>query len=451
LPRLALRTLLSVACLAAFAPGPVRCQPALVSRLTLHDSTIVDQDDMCFWLHPTDLSLSAVVCSDKSADKLFVYDLAGHTLQVVAAQQPGNIDIRYRVPLGGQLVDIVAFNERRTSTIRVYAMDPVTRQLVRVDDGAIATGSNYGFTLYRSAASGRLYGFTGPSSNTTVSQYELVDDGGGRIKGIGPLRQVHPGGTVEGMVADDETGMLYLSEEPGGVWKYGAEPGAGTLGARIATVGENGLTADVEGITLYYRALGAGYLIVSSQGSSAFKIYDRQAPHAYLGTFTVQGVTMTDGVDVINLPLDAAFPRGAFACHNGTSSPYGVELLRWDDIADSLGLASDTGYWDPRGHVAHVPPPVEARLRISAAPNPMQASSVIGFALARPGHGRLAVHDGAGRRVRMLHDGALPAGPHAVAWDGRDDAGRRLPPGIYLAHLELEGLGAASGRIAVLR
>ena len=33
---------------------------------------------------------------------------------------------------------------------------------------------------------------------------------------------LQPGGTVEGMVADDETSQLYLTSESGGLWEFGA-------------------------------------------------------------------------------------------------------------------------------------------------------------------------------------------------------------------------------------
>ena len=53
-----------------------------------------------------------------------------------------------------------------------------------------------------------------------------------------------------------------------------------------------------------------------------------------------------------------------------------------------------------------------------------------------------------GRRVRDLS--ALterPSGRHRVEWDGRDDGGGRVPPGIYLVRLEIEtdaeGTGAS--------
>jgi 3-phytase len=132
---------------------------------------IADEDDMCFWLHPTDLSRSTVISSDKKARSLFVYDLEGHVLQAIASPEPGNVDVRYGFPLGGREVDIVAFNDRETQRIRVYAVDPATRLLSRVDDDGILTGKNYGFTLYRSATSGRTYAFTGAKAETVVQEW----------------------------------------------------------------------------------------------------------------------------------------------------------------------------------------------------------------------------------------------------------------------------------------
>ena len=106
-----------------------------------------DQDDMCIWVHPSDPSRSSIISSDKKANRLFVYDLEGKTLQSIPARQPGNIDVRYGFSLGQKPVDIVAFNQRGDSSIIVYKVDPGTRQLERVDNGAIRTGKNYGGTL----------------------------------------------------------------------------------------------------------------------------------------------------------------------------------------------------------------------------------------------------------------------------------------------------------------
>jgi 3-phytase len=326
----------------------------LSSTLTLRATEMVDQDDMTFWLHPTDLALSTIIASDKSANRLFVYDLHGTTLQVITAQEPGNIDMRYDFLLDGATIDIVAFNERRTRKIRVYKVDPATRQLAPIDNDTIDTGSNYGFTLYKSPVTGDLYAFTGPKPNTQVRQFKLVDAGAGQVAGVEMIRSIplRPGGTVEGMAADDETGQLYLASESEGLWKFGAEPDSNTPGMSIAPVGTNGLTADVEGVTIYYAANGQGYLITSSQGNNTFKVYERQAPHTFVGTFMVSGVRKTDGIDVSNLPLplNGTPSHGLLAVHNGHASPYPVELVKWESIVQRLHLRPpDTTYWDPRG------------------------------------------------------------------------------------------------------
>lgn len=72
---------------------------------------------------------------------------------------------------------------------------------------------------------------------------------------------------------------------------------------------------------------------------------------------------------------------------------------------------------------------------VTAWPNPFNPRVTLGFALAAPGPVSLTVVDLRGRTVATLHDGALAAGQHAIAWDGRDAAGRAAPAGTYLAVL----------------
>ena len=68
-------------------------------------------------------------------------------------------------------------------------------------------------------------------------------------------------------------------------------------------------------------------------------------------------------------------------------------------------------------------------------PNPSAAGAGVRLVLVVPqaSAARIALHDVAGRLVRLLHDGPLAAGRHAFAWDGRDAVGRAVPPGLYFA------------------
>ena len=68
-------------------------------------------------------------------------------------------------------------------------------------------------------------------------------------------------------------------------------------------------------------------------------------------------------------------------------------------------------------------------------PNPVRSRARIAFALPKAGAVELAVYDAAGRRVRTLVRGTLPAGHHEVTWNGRDDAGRSVAAGVYFVRL----------------
>ncbi|MCY3735055.1 MAG: hypothetical protein OXG13_01560 [Gemmatimonadaceae bacterium] len=70
-------------------------------------------------------------------------------------------------------------------------------------------------------------------------------------------------------------------------------------------------------------------------------------------------------------------------------------------------------------------------------PNPFNALTVIGFELARRQPVSLRVHNLTGQRVTTLAEGVYPEGVFAVSWDGRDDRGRELASGVYLARLRL--------------
>jgi hypothetical protein len=80
---------------------------------------------------------------------------------------------------------------------------------------------------------------------------------------------------------------------------------------------------------------------------------------------------------------------------------------------------------------------------LRARPNPSAAHTSLSFTVAARSTVRIGIHDTQGRAVRVLHDGVLEAGPHGTLWDGRDDAGRSVPPGVYVARLQ--AAGAASG------
>jgi len=90
-------------------------------------------------------------------------------------------------------------------------------------------------------------------------------------------------------------------------------------------------------------------------------------------------------------------------------------------------------------------------LRLEAPqPNPASGASALAFRLPAPGRVALRVFGVDGSLVRTLLDGPLPAGPHRAVWDGRDEAGRTAPAGVYFCRLEAAG-EQAGRRIARIR
>jgi hypothetical protein len=100
--------------------------------------------------------------------------------------------------------------------------------------------------------------------------------------------------------------------------------------------------------------------------------------------------------------------------------------------------------------VAGVADPAGAAGRLTASPNPFNPRTTLRFDLPQAGAARLAVYDLAGRLVRTLVDGSLPQGANEVAWDGRDETGRPVSTGAYVARLEA-GEVLATTRLGLLR
>jgi len=93
----------------------------------------------------------------------------------------------------------------------------------------------------------------------------------------------------------------------------------------------------------------------------------------------------------------------------------------------------------PEGQEPAVPgaaAPPRAILSFTPSPNPFHPETVLRFRLSAATRVRLGVYDARGRLVARLTEGWLPAGEHALRWDGRTPAGEQAPAGVYWARLE---------------
>jgi hypothetical protein len=103
---------------------------------------------------------------------------------------------------------------------------------------------------------------------------------------------------------------------------------------------------------------------------------------------------------------------------------------------------------DPTARI--VPPPGEVSLAsetsgrigptLAAGPNPFLRVTVLRCTLPCASSVELCIFDVAGRRLRVLFAGEAGPGSRSVPWDGRDEGGRMVPPGLYFARLRAGGM-----------
>ena len=312
-------------------------------------------DDMVVWVHPTAPGASLVIGTDKNTG-IGVYSMTGAQLQFLSDGDMNNVDLRYGFRLGLAEVALVTSGERSNNELAIYAVDPILLRLYNVEAHPIPLGFDvYGCCMYRSRVTGDYYFFCN-SDDGHVEQWRLFDDGTGRVDAT-RVRTFEVGSTTEGCVVDDENGWLFISEEDVGIWRYDAEPGAVTARVLVDSTGGPGyLSADVEGLGIYYTAGGGGLLLASSQGNDRFVAYDRTPPHAYRMTFQIvanqalgiDAVNETDGIEVVNLGLGPAFPSGLFLAQDGNNQGgnQNFKLVPWQAIANSVSppLPIDSTY-----------------------------------------------------------------------------------------------------------
>ena len=393
-----------------------------------------DMDDPAIWIHPRRPAASLVVAAVKRGG-IRVYDLEGKTVQSLApdadaqgkpANRFNNVDVQYDFPLRGRGVDIAVASDRIRDRLRVWRIDadasqplvditapemprlfetypdpadPGRASLRNPDDGKRTA---YGLALYRDRDAGKYFVLVTQAGEAVVAKWELVPTADGRVSArfvrlwrfpyvyrgqdltrqdkADPARSFSP--QFEGLVVDQQTGIAYAGQEDVGIWRIHLK--AGEDRAESAPFVEtrafdprSPIARDVEGLTIYYRDGGEGYVLASSQGNAhgksptpipgvddTFAVFDRKAPNGYLGSFRIEantarridGVQECDGADVTSVSLPG-FPGGLFVTQDGynddafhaATSNTNLKFTPWSSIAGGFpgGLKMDSSY-DPR-------------------------------------------------------------------------------------------------------
>ena len=301
-------------------------------------------DDAAIWYNYDRPEESLVIGTDKKFG-VNIYDLQGKRLRSYQAGKINNIDVRQGV---FDSVDLVGASNRSTLAMDFWLVQNETKTLKSIGSIPSKLDDIYGFCLATNVATKEVYAFAN-SKTGKVEQWKLTRTEHG-IEGE-LVRQLQLQSQVEGMVADDELGRLYVGVEEAGVYRFELPEKGSTEGTLIAKSDESNakIKFDIEGLSIFEQPAGKGYLIASIQGNNTYAVFKRDGNNTYVDSFeiadgNVDGVQETDGIQVTSLPLGPDFPKGIFICQDGVNidadrhMPQNFKYVSWELIAQKLGL-----------------------------------------------------------------------------------------------------------------
>jgi 3-phytase len=321
--------------------SPLPTAPVTASVETDPVGTLDDAaDDPAIWRNAANPADSLVVATDKKA-AIHVYDLKGKRLHSAPSPRLNNVDLR---DMGGATGVLVAASDRQdiaNAKMTLFRLDTIKRQLVPIGSIAVGAGEAYGMCLWQRASDKALFGFL-VLKDGRIDQVAL--DLSGPVPTGKVVRSMKLATQSEGCVVDDRTGILYVTEEDVGLWKFDAAPDGPVTATALAKADGKEIVMDAEGVALAPVGSDGGYLLVSSQGDNAYAVY-RLPDARYVGRFRIvdgalDGVQETDGIELMLGDFGPAFPDGLFVAQDGDNLPQtqNFKYLGWAEIRKALGL-----------------------------------------------------------------------------------------------------------------
>lgn len=318
-----------------------------------------DPDDPAIWVNPRNPDRSLILGTDKAAaphGAVFVFDLNGKIRSKVEnLDRPNNIDVGFGRLLRLDKLDIAVVTERGQRRLRLYRIASDSGALSEIGQVKVFEGESgeraapMGIGLYQRSRDGAVFAIvsrkTGPEDGY-LWQYRLVDDGKGGVQGQLVRKFGKYSGTkeIEAVLVDSQLGYVYYADERFGIRKYYADPDHPQAARELAVFGRDGFEGDREGLALYARDDGTGYIICTDQKprNSAYRIYRREGtradPNDHSETIKVVygGADSTDGIEATSTALGANFPAGVLVAMN--SRPRNFLIFDWDNLADLGGV-----------------------------------------------------------------------------------------------------------------
>lgn len=300
-------------------------------------------DDPAIWRNAADPARSLIIGTDKKAG-IHVYNLSGKRLGFTPSARLNNVDLRDGVTIDGSPGVLAAASDREdvaNAKVALFRLDTAAARLVPLGAYPVGPGEAYGMCLWTRASDRALFGFV-VLKDGRIDQVRI--DASGPVPVVTKVREMKLATQSEGCVVDDRTGLLYVAEEDVGLWRFDADPSAPRTATPIARVDNDRLHADVEGLAIAAQGTDGGYLVVSSQGDNAYALY-RLPSLDYAGRFriadgAVDGVSETDGLEVMTGDFGPDFPEGLLVTQDGDNAPatQNFKITDWREVKRVMGL-----------------------------------------------------------------------------------------------------------------
>lgn len=163
--------------------------------------------------------------------------------------------------------------------------------------------------------------------------------------------------------------------------------------------------------------------------------YNIKADNSFVASFVVDGAYQQNSANGPNRVMHTYQPSSnslTFTTQNNTRKWYNlyVDNVEPKDsfIVYLIRAYVSTGTSDVEEVVELIP---SAYSLDQNYPNPFNPSTIISYSIPTPGNVQIKIYDVLGREVRSLINEEKAAGKYNIAWDSRDNYGRRVSSGIY--------------------
>ena len=142
---------------------------------------------------------------------------------------------------------------------------------------------------------------------------------------------------IEGLVADEYYGKIYIAEENKGLWQVNAEPNLNENRKLVFEVNKT-FKKDFEGLALYKSDMENGVIVISVQGSNGYALLDRKTQTLIrfikvVDGNGIDGTSDTDGLEVSTISTNR-FKKGFLVVQDGFNDNgfQNFKIIDWDKV-----------------------------------------------------------------------------------------------------------------------